>query len=138
MAKYEVAAAVIATLVFNWNTCMKPTNWAWPTKSAIWRWTIPVCVILGVCWGLDQHHDRHCPLKNLPSILSALPFNEVSDKADIELVCEMDEPWSYVGKKSPQRWLWYAWLPPLKRVFAYALGSRGDDTLKYCWQGQGL
>jgi hypothetical protein len=28
MAKYEVAAAVIATLVFNWNTCMKPTNWA--------------------------------------------------------------------------------------------------------------
>ena len=42
----------------------------------------------------------------------------------------MDEQWSYVGKKSQQRWLWYAWSPHLKRVFAYALGSRGDDTLK--------
>lgn len=45
-------------------------------------------------------------------------------------MCEIDEQWSYVGKKSQQRWLWYAWLPHLKRVFAYALGSRGDDTLK--------
>ncbi|MEZ5452561.1 MAG: IS1 family transposase [Thiothrix sp.] len=70
-------------------------------------------------------------LKKLaPPSVSPLPFNGASDKAGIELVCEMDEQWSYVGKKSQQRWLWYAWSPHLKRVFAYALGSRGDDTLK--------
>ena len=42
----------------------------------------------------------------------------------------MDEQWSYVGKKSEQRWLWYAWSPHLKRVFAYAFGSRADSTLQ--------
>jgi insertion element IS1 protein InsB len=42
----------------------------------------------------------------------------------------MDEQWSYVGKKSQQRWLWYAWSPDLRRVFAYAFGGRTDQTLK--------
>jgi insertion element IS1 protein InsB len=42
----------------------------------------------------------------------------------------MDEPWSYVGNKSQQCWLWYAWSPHFKRVFAYALGPRADITLK--------
>ncbi|MFI0400191.1 MAG: IS1 family transposase [Thiolinea sp.] len=31
----------------------------------------------------------------------------------------MDEQWSFVGKKSEQRWRWYAWSPHFKRVFAY-------------------
>lgn len=79
----------------------------------------------------NQHHHRHRPLKKLaPPTVSPLPFNEASDNIGLELVCEIDEQWSYVGKKSQQRWLWYAWWPHLKRVFAYALGSRGDDTLK--------
>ncbi|MGQ5487184.1 IS1 family transposase, partial [Photobacterium damselae subsp. piscicida] len=31
--------------------------------------------------------------------------------AHIELICEVDEQWSFVGKKKNQRWLWYAWEP---------------------------
>ena len=42
----------------------------------------------------------------------------------------MDEQWSYVGNKSQQRWLWYAWSPHFKRIFAYALGPRTDATLR--------
>lgn len=42
----------------------------------------------------------------------------------------MDEQWSFVGNQSQQRWLWYAWSPHFKRIFAYALGSRSDETLK--------
>lgn len=49
---------------------------------------------------------------------------------DIELVCEIDEQWSYVQNKQQQRWLWYAWSPQFKRVFAYVLGDRTDDTCK--------
>jgi insertion element IS1 protein InsB len=49
---------------------------------------------------------------------------------DIELVCEMDEQWSFVGNKQNQRWLWYAWLPHFKRVFAYVFGRRTDSVLK--------
>ena len=42
----------------------------------------------------------------------------------------MDEQWSYVGNKSQQRWLWYAWSPHFKRIFTYALGPRDDATLR--------
>ena len=48
---------------------------------------------------------------------------------ELELVCEMDEQWSYVGKKAESRWLWSAWSPHFKSIFAYALGRRMDDTL---------
>ncbi len=48
----------------------------------------------------------------------------------MELICEMDEQWSYVGHKKQKRWLWYAWQPHLKTVLAYELGSRADKTLK--------
>ena len=49
---------------------------------------------------------------------------------EVELVCEIDEQWSYVGHKKQQRWLWYAWQPHLKTVLAYELGARADETLK--------
>jgi insertion element IS1 protein InsB len=49
---------------------------------------------------------------------------------EVQLVCEMDEQWSYVGNKKQQRWLWYAWLPQLKTVLASTLGARTDDALK--------
>lgn len=48
---------------------------------------------------------------------------------ETELVCEMDEQWSYVGNKKQPRWLWYAWQPDFKKVLAYAFGSRTDKTL---------
>lgn len=34
--------------------------------------------------------------------VSLLPFEQIQD---LELICEMDEQWSFVGKKSEQRWL---------------------------------
>ena len=49
---------------------------------------------------------------------------------DRELVCEMDEQWFFVGNKHNQRWLWYAWSPHLKHVFAYALGRCTDAVLE--------
>ncbi len=49
---------------------------------------------------------------------------------EVELVCEMDGQWSYVGHKKQPRWLWYAWQPHLKTVLAYELGTRADETLK--------
>jgi len=62
--------------------------------------------------------------------VSPLDFSKLREETGLELVCEMDEQWSYVGSKSKQRWLWYAWLPDLKTVVAYAFGSRTDNTLK--------
>ena len=53
-----------------------------------------------------------------------------SSNARIEILCEMDEQWSFVGNKKQQRWLFYAWEPRFKKVIAHALGSRTIETLK--------
>lgn len=52
------------------------------------------------------------------------------EQQEVELVCEVDEQWSYVGNKQPPRWRWYAWQPHLRTVLAYEFGSRADETLK--------
>ena len=38
--------------------------------------------------------------------------------------------WSYVGKKENQRWLWYVIERKSRRVLAFVLGPRTDDTYR--------
>ena len=54
-------------------------------------------------------------------------------KVKIELVCEeaeLDEQWSFVKKKSNQRWLWYAVDHTTNMVLAYVPGKRKDVVFK--------
>jgi insertion element IS1 protein InsB len=50
----------------------------------------------------------------------------------LEAFCEaeMDEQWSYVGKKSEQRWLWYAIDHASSTLLAYVFGRRKDDVFQ--------
>ena len=42
---------------------------------------------------------------------------------------ELDEMWSYVGKKKNQRWLWHAIDRLTGLVLAYVFGRRKDDSI---------
>ncbi len=57
-------------------------------------------------------------------MLAPCPF----DIANIELICEVDEQWSFVGNKTNQRWLWYAWEPRYKCIIAHAFGKRDTEV----------
>ncbi|BET95899.1 hypothetical protein TCT1_08200 [Xenorhabdus sp. TCT-1] len=50
--------------------------------------------------------------------------------SDIQIICELDEQWSFVGNKKNQRWLGYAWEPLMKRIVAHVFGDRSRKTLK--------
>jgi len=41
---------------------------------------------------------------------------------------EIDEMWSFVGKKKEQRWLWHAVDHRSGKVLAYVLGARKDEV----------
>ena len=41
--------------------------------------------------------------------------------ADVALICELDEQWSFVGSKARQHWLWYAYNTKTGGVLAYTL-----------------
>ncbi len=51
----------------------------------------------------------------------------------LEFVCEeaeVEEQWSFIGKKSNQRWLWHAVDHVTNTVIAYVFGKRKDDVFK--------
>ena len=54
------------------------------------------------------------------------------DEIEVEIhkveEAEMDEMWSFVGKKDCQRWLWHAIHNQTGTVLAYAFGTREDEV----------
>ena len=46
----------------------------------------------------------------------------------IKVEAEVDEQWSFVGKKSNQRWLWYAIDHMSRELLAFAFGKRKDSV----------
>ena len=61
----------------------------------------------------------------------------LSESGDLEVrleafcEAEMDEQWSYVGKKSEQRWLWYAIDHASSTILAYVFGRRKDEVFQH-------
>jgi insertion element IS1 protein InsB len=43
---------------------------------------------------------------------------------------ELDELWSFVGNKSNQAWLWYAYDPHSHQIVAWRIGRRTDQTCR--------
>jgi IS1 family transposase len=41
---------------------------------------------------------------------------------------EVDELWSFVGKKRHQAWLWYAFSPRLRKIIGFVVGRRTDQS----------
>ena len=62
------------------------------------------------------------------ALIRTLDPNSV--KVDVQRVdeAEMDEMWSFVGKKRNQRWLWHAIDHQTGKVLAYVLGRRKDKV----------
>ncbi|OUF46963.1 insertion element iso-IS1n protein InsB [Pluralibacter gergoviae] len=50
--------------------------------------------------------------------------------ADVALICELDEQWSFVCSKGRQHWLWYAYNTKTGGVLAYTFGPRTVETCR--------
>ena len=66
---------------------------------------------------LKQLHPEHVEIE----ICRA---DELSQRRGLD--SELDEMWSYVGKKANPRWLWHAIDPHSGQVLAYVFGQRKD------------
>ena len=64
------------------------------------------------------------------------PFLDTWHPDDVDVMiqraeeAEVDEMWSYMGKKNAQRWLWHAIEHHLGKVLAYVFGRRQDQVLR--------
>ncbi|MGL4749438.1 MAG: IS1 family transposase [Shewanella sp.] len=50
--------------------------------------------------------------------------------ADVALIGELDEKWSFIGSKARQHWLWYAYNTKMGGVLTYTFGPRTDATCR--------
>src|SRR3712207_6820472 len=67
---------------------------------------------------------------SLPPLARTLPPAPPSE----DLVLELDELWSFVGKKADKRWVWLALARHTRQVLAYAIGERRERTFRRVWE----
>ena len=61
-------------------------------------------------------------------LLALLNPDEVEVVIRLAGEAEVDEMWSFIGRKQDQRWLWHALDHRSGRVLAYVFGRRQDDV----------
>jgi len=47
---------------------------------------------------------------------------------------QLDEAWSFVGRKKNKAWIWVAFEPNTRQVVAFHIGGRGIDSAKALWK----
>lgn len=92
-----------------------------------------ICRVFSVSltWLLDfmVETDSETP-DNLGAVLSS-----DARKKCLQLVgLQLDEAWSFVGKKVCKCWIWVVFDPINRQVICFHIGSRGADSAKALWK----
>ena len=79
-------------------------------------------------YGRWPQHDFTTLKKLRPQSVNS----RIQPGSDVIVCAEMDEQWGYVGAKSRQRWLFYAYDRIRRTVVAHVFGERTLATLECC------
>ncbi len=83
-------------------------------------------------WMDGRPHYGRWPQHDFTSLKKLRPqsvTSRIQPGSDVIVCAEMDEQWGYVGAKSRQRWLFYAYDRLRKTVVAHVFGERTMATL---------
>ena len=78
-------------------------------------------------YGRWPQHDFTTLKKLRPQSVNS----RIQPGSDVIVCAEMDEQWGYVGAKSRQRWLFYAYDRIRRTVVAHVFGERTMATLEH-------
>src|SRR5437588_9845482 len=70
----------------------------------------------------------------LPDDLYARPTAPRGQVHLLRLEAEVDELWSFVGKKADKQWLWLAFDTETRQVIAFFVGDRSRESARRLWQ----
>lgn len=86
------------------------------------------------CWmSCQRSHYRYWFEHHFTAFKKLRPrsvTSRIHPGSDVIVCAEMDEQWSYVGSKSRQRWLFYAYDKIRRCVVAHVFGERTITTLE--------
>jgi hypothetical protein len=78
---------------------------------------------------LNELRKKEAALESVnTALLHTLNPNDIAVDVARAGEAEMDEMWSFVGKKKEQRWLWHAIDHGTGAVLAYVFGRRKDEV----------
>ena len=70
----------------------------------------------------------------LPDDLSARPTSPRGQVHLLRLEAEVDELWSFVGRRADKQWLWLAFDKESRQVIAFYVGDRSRESARRLWQ----
>lgn len=62
------------------------------------------------------------------------PLETTLADAQVDDVLELDELWSFVLKKTNQRWVWVALCRRTRQIVAYFIGDRSENSCRHLWR----
>jgi insertion element IS1 protein InsB len=78
---------------------------------------------------------RQTVIRWLEHLLTILPsLRETLLPARANDVLEVDEAWSFVGKKEEKRWLWTVLCRRTRQIVAFVIGDHSEETCRKLWQ----
>ncbi len=89
----------------------------------------PVQLLTGWCVTAKAPPDISAISTSLKKLRPQSVTSRIQPGSDVIVCAEMDEQWGYVGAKSRQRWLFYAYDSLRKTVVAHVFGERTMATL---------
>ncbi len=90
----------------------------------------PVQLLTGWCVTAKALPDISAISTSLKKLRPQSVTSRIQPGSDVIVCAEMDEQWGYVGAKSRQRWLFYAYDRLRKTVVAHVFGERTLATLE--------
>ena len=92
-----------------------------------------ICRVISVTmdWLLGFVVDLYL---ELPDNLNVRTLKTENDVIIQQLETEVDEMWSFVGKKSNKQWIWIALDAKSKQVIAFHVGDRSRNSAKALWK----
>ena len=95
-------------------------------------WCVTAKVLPGICVISALTAVKHGSYSSLTPPLRPQSVNSrIQPGSDVIVCAEMDEQWGYVGAKSRQRWLFYAYDRIRRTVVAHVFGERTMATLEH-------
>ncbi len=78
---------------------------------------------------------RQTVIRWLERLMTILPrLTETLLPARTDDVLEVDEAWSFVGKKSEKRWLWTVLCRRTRQIVAFVIGDHSEATCRHLWR----
>ena len=107
-----------------------PSPSAVPPAQLLKAWCVTVKVLPDISAISALTAVKHGSYSSLTPPLRQQSVNSrIQPGSDVIVCAEMDEQWGYVGAKSRQRWLFYAYDRLRKTVVAHVFGERTMATL---------